>query len=231
MAPNRERNSPAMRAHATRKIEAQKLRKQGMLILDCTSERQEQMSEGLLLKELVRILEPWVPPRVEKIRGVKDFKTKLRDSNESVIHVSAHGRFYRKRTTEIYFPSGKSITEAQIQKVLNKRHEKPMLMVFSACSVGNKDMAANLRKAGVRYLMAPLEDVYWFDAAIFLTVFYRFLLVENHSPWIAFRKIERMRKQFFPKLTGTWNLFEDGELCFSSPYSRDGIGTKLTVKL
>lgn len=201
-----------------------------MLILDCTSERVDPMSEGLLLKELVRILQPWMPPRVEKIRGVEDFEGELRDSNESVIHVSAHGRFHYKKT-KIDFPSGKSITAPQIQKVLNKRHEKPMLMVFSACSVGNKDMAACLKDAGVRYMMAPMEDVYWFDAAIFLTVFYRFLLVENHSPWIAFRKIERMRKQFFPKLTGTWNLFEKGELCFSSPYSRNGIGTKLAIKL
>jgi hypothetical protein len=202
-----------------------------MLILDCTSERKERMSEGLLFRELVRILKPWMPPRVVKIRGAEDFERELRDSDESIIHVSAHGCFYRKRTTEIGFPSGKAITAAQIQKILDKRREKPMLMVFSACSVGNKDMVECLGKAGVKYMMAPMEKVYWFDAAIFLTVFYRFLLVEKYSPWVAFRTIERMRKQFFPKLTGIWNWFENGELCFSSPYSRDRTGTKLTIKL
>ena len=213
------------------KSEAKRMRDNGMLILECTSESREKMSEGLLLKELVRILEPATPPRVVQVRGVSRFKRELKNSTEMVIHISAHGRFYYKKTTRIDFPSGKWITADQTRKIIDERSEKPILMVFSACSVGNEDMVKCLKEAGVKYFMAPSEDVYWFDAAIFLTVFYRLLLVENHSPWIAFRKIERMRKLFFPKLTGTWNFFEQGKLCFSSPYSRDEIGRKLTIDL
>jgi len=62
----------------------------GMLILDCTSEPQENMSEGLLIKELVRILEPEISPRVVKVRGVSAFKRELRDSSERLVHISAN---------------------------------------------------------------------------------------------------------------------------------------------
>ncbi|NIO37020.1 hypothetical protein GTO27_04885 [Candidatus Bathyarchaeota archaeon] len=207
----------------------EKIRENGMLILDCTSEPQENKSEGLLLKELVRILEPKVSPRVIKVRGVSAFKRRLRDSSERLVHVSAHGRYYYKKTTRLNFPSGKWITAKGIRQILTKREETPMLMVFSACSVGNEDIVRSLKEAGVKYLIAPTEDVYWFDAAMFLTIFYRLLLVEARSPWVAYRNSERARKLFFPKLTGIWNFFQDGKLCYSAPYSRNKTGSKICI--
>jgi hypothetical protein len=184
------------------------MREKGMLILECTSERQERMSEGLLIKELIRILEPSIIPNVVPARGVSSFKKALRDSSETVIHVSAHGRYYYKKTTKLDFPSKKSITTDEKHEQLLKRSEKPVLMVFSACSVGNKDMVKSLNDAGVKYFIAPTEDVDWFDAALFLTLFYRFLFVEERSPWIAYRNSDRIRKKFFPKLTGRWYFFQ-----------------------
>ena len=209
--------------------ENERICENGMLILDCTSEPQENMSEGLLIKELVRILEPEISPRVVKVRGVSAFKRELRDSSERLVHISAHGRYYYKKTTRLDFPSGKWITADEIRKILERRKERPMLMVFSACSVGNEDMVKCLKKGGVKYFIAPKEDVYWFDAAMFLTIFYRLILVETRTPWMAYRNSERIRKLFFPKLTGIWNFFQDGRLCYSAPYSRNKIGRKLCI--
>ena len=211
--------------------ETAKILRKGMLILDCTSERSENKSEGLLIKELTRILKPSLTPNIITIRGVSRFKRELQNSTDSVVHISAHGRYYRKKRTQLCFPNGKKIDSLEIKKSLNKRREKPTIIVFSACSVGNEDLIRNLNEATVKYAIAPSEDTYWFDAAIFLTTFYRFLLVENHSVWIAFRKVDRMRKLFFPKLTGNWNLYKNGKLCFSSPYDRYSIGQKLELNV
>lgn len=211
--------------------ENERICENGMLILDCTSEPQENMSEGLLIKELVRILEPGISQRVVTVRGVSGFKRALRDSSERLVHISAHGRYYYKKTTRLDFPSGNSIVADEICKTLKKRKERPMLMVFSACSVGNKDMVKCLKEANVKHFIAPEEDVDWPDAAMYLTIFYRLLLVENRTPWIAYRNSERIRKLFFPKLTGTWNLFQNGKLCYSAPYSRNKTGRKLCIDI
>jgi hypothetical protein len=208
----------------------ERIRENGMLILDCTSERQENMSEGLLIKELVRILQPEISLRVVKVRGVSAFRRELRDSSERLVHISAHGRYYYRKITRLDFPSGKWITAHEIRNTLTRRKEQPMLMVFSACSVGNEDMVKSLKEVGVKYFIAPEEDVYWFDAAMYLILFYRLILVETRTPWVAYRNSERVRKLFFPKLTGTWNFFQDGKLCYSAPYSRNKIGRKLYIE-
>jgi len=38
--------------------------------------------------------------------------------------------------------------------------------------------------AGCRYCIAPLHDTFFEDAAIFLALFYKFLVGEKSSPWI-----------------------------------------------
>lgn len=43
-------------------------------------------------------------------------------------------------------------------------------------------MVEALNDTRVKYFLAPTEDVNWFDAALFLTIFYRLLLVEERTP-------------------------------------------------
>lgn len=133
------------------------------------------------------------------------------------------------KTTRLDFPSGKWITAEEICETLQDRTDKPKLMIFSACSVCNEDLIECLKKVGVKYVIGPEEDVYWFDAAIFLTIFYRLFLVEKRTPWMAYRNTERIRKIFLPQLTGTWLFFENGKLCYSAPYSRNKIGKKVCM--
>jgi hypothetical protein len=78
-------------ANLTRQKDGDRIRKGSLLILDCTSEDEEQKSEGLFLNELVRILSPRTDVRIEKIDKAKSFLDWLGKSQSPTIHISAHG--------------------------------------------------------------------------------------------------------------------------------------------
>lgn len=202
-------------ANVTRKKKMKRIKKK-LFILECTSESKEEKSESLLLWELVRILEPRVSLRIAKVRGRRGFVEELKNADELFIHISAHGK-YRKgkrvRGAFICFPSGGSFNTDDLKGLwaTRSRSKKPKLVVLSACETGRQDMARALYEAGCRYFIAPLHKTYWFDAAIFLTIFYRLLLVENHTPWVSFKKTDITLKHIFPTLTGAWSFYNRGE--------------------
>lgn len=206
----------AVLANITREKEMKKVKKR-LLIVECTSESEEDKSESSLLIELIRILEPTpMELRIVKVRGRSGFLRELENSNELCIHISAHGKHRkgkRARGTFIYFPSGKRVDTNDLKRVWAGRSisKKPRLVVLSACETGHQDMARALYEAGCRYFIAPVHDTYWFDAAIFLTIFYRLLFVEGHGPWVAFKKTDYALKRIFPNLTGAWSFYDRGQ--------------------
>lgn len=202
-------------ANVTKEKELRKI-KEKLLIIECTSESVEDKSESLLLNELIRILEPITEPRIVQARGRRPFLDEMENAEEFFIHISAHGKFRKgKRVcgTYIYFPSGKRVSASDLKKLWNGRRgsKKPKLIILSACQTGQQDMAKALYEAGCRYFIAPEEDVYWFDAAVFLTIFYTLLLVENHTPWVSFKKADYGLKNIFPSLSGKWRFYDKGE--------------------
>jgi hypothetical protein len=202
-------------ASVTKEKEQRRIREK-LLIVECTSEAKEDKSESLLLNELIRILEPATKPRTVQVRGRKPFLDELEGADELFIHISAHGKFRKGRRvcgTRIYFPSGKSVYSNDLKKLWTGRRnsKKPKLILLSACQTGQQDMAKAFYEAGCRYLIAPEDDVYWFDAAIFLAVFYTLLLVENHTPWVSFKKTVYGLKQIFPNLSGKWRFYDKGK--------------------
>jgi len=205
----------AYTASVTKEKELRKIREK-LLIVEGTSESKEDKSESMLLNELIRILEPITKPRVVNVRGRKPFLDEMEKAEEMFIHISAHGKFRKgKRVcgTRIYFPSGKSVHSNDLKKLWKRRRKskKPKLILLSACQTGQEDMAKALYEAGCRYFIAPEDNVYWFDAAIFLTVFYTLLLVEYHTPWVSFKKTVFGLKQIFPNLSGKWRFYDKGE--------------------
>ncbi len=205
----------AYAANLTREKELKKIRNK-ILILECTSEAQEDKSESLLLKELIRIIRTANKPRIVQVRGRKPFLDEIENADELFIHISANGKFRRGKRicrTRIYFPSGKSVTANDFRELWGGRRKakKPKLILLSACQTGHQDLAKALYEAGCRYFIAPEDDVYWFDAAVFLTVFYNLLLVENHTPWVAYKKADSGLKQIFPCLSGKWRFYDRGE--------------------
>ena len=51
------------------------------------------------------------------------------------------------------------------------------------------------------------------DVAVFLTIFYKLLIGEKKTPWIAFRNSIVGLSQSLPKLSGAWSFYEWGEKC------------------
>jgi CHAT domain-containing protein len=163
----------AYAANLTKARELKKLTKK-MLILECTSESQEDKSESLLLKELIRIIETRNQPEIVKVKGKQPFLEQMEKTEESFIHISAHGESRKGKNTcrtRIFFPSGKSAGADDLKNLWSDRHEskKPKLVLLSACQAGHEDLAKAFYGAGCRYFIAPEDKVYWFDAALFLT--------------------------------------------------------------
>ena len=72
-------------------------------------------------------------------------------------------------------------------------------------------MVKTLSDAGCRYCLAPLHEPSFADAAVFLTLFYRLLIGEGSSPWVAFRNAMRGFSSVLPTQTGAWSFYEWGE--------------------
>ena len=210
-----KRSNAAHIAHKTRRKEWRKMKRK-LLILDCTSASREQKSEGALLSELIDILNakngPKVVKRLEAVRDRKDFIDALKEADETFIHISAHGMYDETKRPVICLPSGAVIDPFELESIWEESYfGAPQFVFLSACETGHPDMAEALYNAGCRYFVAPMFDVYWYDAATFLTVFYRLLLVEtNKSPWIAFRTASKALKYISPNITNDWCFFDKG---------------------
>lgn len=61
--------------------------------------------------------------------------------------------------------------------------------------------------AGCKYCIAPLKDTSFEDAAVFLAVFYKLIIGEKKTPWIAFRNSIVGLSQSLPKLSEAWSFY------------------------
>jgi CHAT domain-containing protein len=95
--------------------------------------------------------------------------------------------------------------------IAKKASQIPRLVVLSACEAGHIDMVRAFSDAGCRYCIAPLHDTYFEDSATFLTIFYRLLIGEKNSPWIAFKNATLGVAVSIPQLSGAWSFYEWGE--------------------
>ena len=84
-------------------------------------------------------------------------------------------------------------------------------MILSACEAGHIDMVKSFSNAGCKFCIAPLHGPDFEDAAVFLTVFYKLLIGERRSPWVAYKNTIDGLSQSLPKLTGAWSFYEWGE--------------------
>jgi hypothetical protein len=188
-------------------------RKAKLLILECTSQSTEGMSEGLLLRELMRILGFGKRTRFSQISSKRSFLRSLEKMEEPYIHISAHGDFDPLKGTSINVPHQGTICPTDLTSLWKRRTKSkiPRLVVLSACETGHVDMVRAFSDAGCRYCVAPLHDTYWEDAAVFSTMLYKLLIGERKSPWISFRNTVLAVSDALPRLTGSWSFYEWGE--------------------
>jgi len=177
-------------------------------ILDLTSEIKEEMSEGWLLWELMRILGYEKNINFEYVRGKRHFLQILNDVKGAYVHIGAHGKV-ESGTTGLITPRGATIKSEDLEGIWNVRKRKPRLVVLSACEAGHEDLVNAFTDLGVKYVIAPLHDTYWDDAAVFLTMFYKLLIGEEKTPWVSYRNAICGYQQTFKKLSGAWRFYEN----------------------
>ena len=170
-------------ANQTRKKEGDKIRKGSLLVLDCTSEEDEQRSEGLFLNELVRMFDPSIKAHVEPVQDKDTFYKIFKKAKEPTMHISSHGKHYIRnqkingkycKGTNLFFPSGEWLSSDELRELLSSKidRERPKMVIMSACEGGGEDMVRAMNQGGCRYFIAPSDETYWFDAATFIGLFY-----------------------------------------------------------
>jgi len=186
-----------------------------LLILECILETKEEVSEGWLLWELMRILGYEKRTNLKRIGGSNRLIEELENAEEQYIHISAHGNFHQTRGTYLKTPRNGRVYSTDLSEIWagRKRSEIPSLVVLSACEAGHVDMVRAFSNVGCRYCLAPLHEPLFADAAVFLALFYKLLIGERCSPWIAFKNTMVGLSQSLPKLSGAWSFYEWGEKC------------------
>ena len=179
-------------------------------IIDLTSEKKEKMSETWLLWELIRIFELITEVDFEYARGKKHFFELLNGVDSDYLHIGGHG-VREKDQTYLVTPRGVNISTEEIKD--NWECDNiPELVVLSACQSGHIDLVNAFVEKGVRYVIAPLNDTFWEDAAVYLPFFYKLLLSEGKRPWVSYRNSICGYKEAFRKISGAWRFYEYGEL-------------------
>jgi hypothetical protein len=184
-----------------------------LIILECTSESRERMSEGMLLRELTRILGFGNKTTFYQIESRNDFLKKMERSQDVYLHISAHGNFHPSTGTRIDLPHKAHVYSGDLANLWKKsvKSRIPKLVVLSACETGHVDMVRAFSEAGCQYCIAPLHDTLWEDAAIFSTLLYKLLIGERMSPWVSFKKTSGSLLNILPRLSGAWSFYEWGE--------------------
>jgi len=187
-----------------------------LLILECTSQSKERMSEGRLLQELMRILGFEKRTRFMDISNKNSFLRELEGMEEPYLHISAHGDFNPIRGTWINIPCGGKVYSSDLHSLWKDkaRSKIPRLVVLSACKTGYVDMVRAFSDARCQYCIAPLYETSWEDASLFSTMFYKLLIGEGRSPWISFKKTTFGISHALPRLSGAWSFYKWGEKIF-----------------
>lgn len=204
----------AIEAGETRKRKWKKMKK-SFLALEYTPKK-DFLSEGRFLCELIEMIKtkpkgPQIKNRYADGFSRDDFLNALRDADEGIIHISAHG-WNTEEGPKIRLASTADIKISELGELWRRDPSKYRMVFLAACEVGQEALARAFVENGVRYFIAPAETVRWYDSATFLAIFYRLLLVEkDKSPWVAFKTTTTFVKKAFPTFSGKWRFFENGE--------------------
>jgi hypothetical protein len=214
----------AKKAWKTRLNEWQNLRR-SILLIECIPESNIDCSEGEMLSELFRIVNHQMSDNYEKVewassraKSPEQLLKILRKAEQSCIHISCHGQYYENyKKTGLKLEEGRLFSDQICASkdanlpIWNERRigddvtAIPQLVFLSACETAYvTDLCERFMQAGVRYVIAPKEETRFSDSAIFSSVFYPLVYVEQKNPYMAFRKI----KETFPTMSGKWQFYD-----------------------
>jgi hypothetical protein len=201
-----------------------KLLRKSIQLIECIPEDKIECSEAKMLKELFRIIDLQMSDNKEtvdfvpaKARSPDELLGILRKTEQSCIHISCHGQYFKNyKKTGFKLPEGRlfsdkifSARDSELPMWSERLDDKtaliPQLVFLSACETAQAlDMVERFMQAGVRYVVAPREETPFSDAALFSSIFYTLVYVEQKNPYLAFKKV----KETFPRMGGNWKFFD-----------------------
>jgi hypothetical protein len=121
-------------------------------------------------------------------RYVVNTQYNKRHGRYKYIHISAHGRYYKRRGAVLSFPKGDLTFDELPQGCF-----KHMLVTLSACSLGKKaSMEHFIERTQARCVIAPQNSPRFEDAALWFVNFYYLLLKQRLPVYDAFGIVNSM---------------------------------------
>lgn len=220
----------AREAWETRRVQWQNLRS-SILLIECIPESDSNCSEAKMLMELFRIINLQMRDNKETVEwttkkaGSREQLLKiLNKAKQSCVHISCHGQYYKNyKKTGLKLCDGTMFSDQIPDPFLWDEHFDnnepiPQLVFLSACETAHvADFCERFMQAGARYVIAPKDETRFSDAALFSSVFYTLVFVEQKNPYRAYSKIRKA----FPTLSGRWRFY-DAEKHHFKYYDRYG---------
>ncbi|HVO77359.1 MAG TPA: hypothetical protein VMS79_00655 [Methanomassiliicoccales archaeon] len=165
-------------------------RRRRVLVIECIPQA-EKFNEGKMLRHFLDMIFQNDRDRVAyyRVKGktqlVNWIDQKKDISKYGFIHLSAHGK---PDLGALELPRGILYPSDLRQGCLKGR-----ILTLSACSTGRKEFVANLiDRTGAEAVIAPRDDVWFADAALWFTNFYYLVLEKGYEPRNACHRVNWM---------------------------------------
>jgi hypothetical protein len=156
-----------------------------MLIIEAIP-KNNKLNEGIILKEFLKMIFADTPEVIDfkrissKSQLINYLKNKHNLEEFDYVHFSAHGS---KEDYSLHLPKGMMHFSDFEDEVFSRK-----TVTLSSCELGFKDFAASFcYYTDARYLIAPVNQVSFDDAAVFYINFYHQALGLNHTPKKSFK--------------------------------------------
>jgi len=186
--------------------------KRRVLIIEAIP-KSEKHNEGIILENFLDMVFDTKRNRVSAYRveykqQVVGYLARKEDLDKfGFVHISAHGQ---RDECAVKLPKG----------LLSPLDLRPQCFAgktvsFSACSMGCRDFVAQVMEhTGAENVIAPVNDVYFPDAALWFVNFYYLVLGKRYSPRDAHARVNRMLKD---KVKGGFRFYSRREVLGRSP--------------
>lgn len=154
--------------------------------------------EGVVLGEFIRMFKPsfaddlYFECKSDFLDYVDKYVTNVkrnkRFGNYKFVHMSGHGRYYKRKGAVFSFPKGDLRLDELPQDCF-----KNMVVTFSACELGNGSaMKYFAERTKAKCVIAPLNSPRFEDAALWFLNFYYAVMCKKKEPLVAYRMVNSM---------------------------------------
>jgi hypothetical protein len=178
-------------------------RRRRVLVIECIPQS-EKYNEGKMLRHFLDMIFQndrgrVIYYRVKSKKQLVNYVDQKRDIYRyGYVHLSAHGK---PKLGALELPRGRLYPSDLRQDCFKGR-----ILALSACSAGRKGFVAEMiARTGAEAVIAPRNDVWFADAALWFTNFYYLVLEAGYEPKNACSKVNSMLRG---KVKGGFKFFD-----------------------